>query len=166
MSRAAHAPLRPQVVHQLSYRYSPLLNGQAAVNRLVRRPHVLIIRMLSLQPSGNPFGRPVQHKFTRNDVPLLPVHVQKAALRSQRRDPSLAIRLKSAISRPPSMANDFPAHRRRSSTQTSGDLTDRRTRGDPSQNVLPASEGECSSRERRRAMGGMPPRGSNTLRIE
>ena len=71
--RAAHAPLRSQVVHQLFFQYSPRLNEQAAVNGFVGHAHALVIGILALQPSGNLLGRPVQDQFTRNDVPQLPI---------------------------------------------------------------------------------------------
>ena len=67
--RAAHAPLRPQVVHQLFFQYSPRLNEQATVNGFVGHAQALVIGILGFQPSGNLFGRSVQYQFTRNDVP-------------------------------------------------------------------------------------------------
>src|SRR5499425_452232 len=117
MARAAHAPFRPQVVHQLFFQYSPRLNEQAAVYRLVGHAHALVIGILGLQPSGNLFGRPVQEQFTRNDVAQLAVHRKQTSFRSQRRVPSLLIRIMSAITGPASMARDFPAHRRSSSME-------------------------------------------------
>src|SRR5260370_1144433 len=68
MARAAHAPLRPQVVHQLFFQYSPRLDEQAAVNGFVRHVHAPVVGILRLQPSGNLFGRPVQNQFTRNNL--------------------------------------------------------------------------------------------------
>ena len=84
MSRAAHAPLRSQVVDHLFFQYSPRLDEQAAVDGLVRHSHALVIGILSLQPSGNLFRRPVQHQFTSNHVPQLAVHGKKTPFRSQR----------------------------------------------------------------------------------
>jgi hypothetical protein len=83
MSRAAHAPLRPQVVHQLFFQHSTRLNEQATVNGFVGHAHALVIGILGLQPSGNLFGRPVQDQFTRNDVQQLTVHGKKTPFRSQ-----------------------------------------------------------------------------------
>src|ERR1700684_4403785 len=68
MSRAAHAPLRPQVVHQFFFQYATRLNEKAAVNRLVGHSHARVIGELNFQPSGNLLGRPLQDQFTRNDV--------------------------------------------------------------------------------------------------
>src|SRR6266849_471047 len=111
MSRAAHAPVRAQVVQQLLFQYSARLNEQATVNRLVGHSQALVIGMLGLQPSGNLLRRPVQDQFTRNDVPQLAVHSQKAALRSQRPFPGLLICGMSAIGRTATMASDLPAYR-------------------------------------------------------
>src|SRR5215470_14987602 len=121
----AHAPLRPQVVHQLFFQYSPRLNEQAAVNGLVGHAHALVIRIRSLQPSGNLLGRPVQNQFTRNDVAQLAVHGKQTPLRTQGRNPSLAICIMGTISRTSTMAGDLPAHRRRSSIEATSDLTNR-----------------------------------------
>src|SRR5713101_717180 len=146
MSRAAHTPLRSQVVHQLFFQYSPRLNEQATVDGFVRHSHALVIGIVRLQPSGNLFGRPVQDQFTRNDLPQLPVHGKKTLLRSQGRLPGLAIRLMSAIGRTATMAGDLPAHRRGRSIEVSGYPTNRRTGSDPSREVLSLSKGEGSTR--------------------
>src|SRR5438309_11175366 len=59
LSRTAHAPLRPQVVHQLFFQYSTRLNEEAAVNRFVGHSHARIIGKLRLQPSRNLLWRPI-----------------------------------------------------------------------------------------------------------
>ena len=84
MSRAPHAPLRPQVAHQLFLQYSSRLNEQAAVNSLVGHVHTLVVGITGLQPSGNLFWRPVQDQFTRNHVTQPVVASQKTTLRAQR----------------------------------------------------------------------------------
>src|SRR2546426_3939987 len=142
MSRAAHAALRPQVVQQLFFQYSPRLNEQATVNGFLRHSHALVIGIVGLQPSGNLFGRPVQDQFTRNDLSQPLVHGKKALLGPQGRLPGLVIRLMSAIDRTATMAVDLPAHRRGSSIEVSGYFTNRRTGSDPSRNVLSLSKGE------------------------
>src|SRR5580704_3725086 len=43
MTRAAHAPLRAQMVQQLFFQRSPRLNEQAAINRLVGHAHALVV---------------------------------------------------------------------------------------------------------------------------
>src|SRR5580704_2088677 len=144
MSRAAHAPLRPQVVHQLFFQYSPRLNEQATVNRLVGHSHAPVVGILGLQPPGNLFRRPVQDQFTRNPVSQLAVHGQKAALGAQRRVPSLVIRLMSAIGRTATMAGDFPAHRGGRPIEATSDLANRRTGSDPSRDVLSLRQCEYS----------------------
>ncbi len=53
VSRAAHAPFRPQVVHQLFFQYATRLNEEAAVNRFVGHSHARVIGKLNFQPSGN-----------------------------------------------------------------------------------------------------------------
>src|SRR5271154_4115479 len=53
MSRAAHAPLRPQVAHQLFFQCAPGLNEQATVNRFVGHAQPLVVGILVLQPPGN-----------------------------------------------------------------------------------------------------------------
>src|SRR5580698_805810 len=50
VSRAAHASLRPQVVHQLFFQYATRLNEEAAVNRLVGHSHARVIGELDFQP--------------------------------------------------------------------------------------------------------------------
>ena len=110
----------------------PSLNEQATVNRFVGHAQALVVGILGLQPSGNLLGRPVQDQFTRNDVPQLAVDGQQTLLRSQGRDPSLVIRIMGAIGRTATMASYLPAHSGGRSIQTSGYLTNRRTRSDSS----------------------------------
>src|SRR5229473_5823973 len=136
MSRAAHTPLRSQVVHQLFVQYSPRLNEQATVDGFVRPSHALVFGILGLQPSGNLLGRPVQDQFTRNDLLQPRAQGQEALLGSQGRLPGLVIRLMSAIARTATMAGDLPAHRRGSSIEVSGYLTNRRTVSDPPRDFL------------------------------
>jgi hypothetical protein len=83
MTRAAHAPLRPQMVHQLFFQCAPGLNEQTAVNRFVGHAQALVSGILDLQPTGNLLRRPVQHQFTRNELPQLQVDGQQAALGPQ-----------------------------------------------------------------------------------
>src|SRR6266481_6879283 len=111
VARAAHASLRPQMVQQLLFRHSPRLNEQAAVNGLVGHSHPLVIGIPGLQPSGYLLGRPIQHQFTRNDVPYLAVHGKKTSLRTHGRNPSLAICIMGTVGRTTTMASDLPAHR-------------------------------------------------------
>src|SRR5258707_7809723 len=117
-------------VHQLFLQYSSRLNEQAAINSLVGHVHTLVVGITGLQPSGNLFGRPVQHQFTRNHVTQPAVAGQKTTLRAQRRHPCLAICIVGTISRTTTMASDLPAHRRGGSFQEPSDLTNRRIRGD------------------------------------
>src|SRR5690242_11588991 len=143
MARAAHAPLRPQIVHQIFFQYAPRLNEQAAIDGLVGHAHAFVVGVAGFQPSGNLLWRPVQNQFTRNHVAQLAVHGKKTAFRSQRRVPSLLVRIMSAISGPASMTRDFPAHRGGSSIKATRDLTNRRAGSNPSRNVLSLSECEC-----------------------
>jgi len=146
MARATHAPLRSQMVHQLFFQYATRLNEQAAVNGFVRHAHALVVGIPILQPPGNLFRRPVQNQFTRNDIPQLAVHVQQAALGSQSRLPSLSVRIMGTIGKTAAMAYDLSAHCRGGTTQTTGDLANRRAGSDPSRNIFSLSKGECSPR--------------------
>src|SRR5487761_543920 len=131
MARATHAPLRPQVVHQLFFQYATRLNEQTTVDGLVRHAHALVVGIPILQPPGNLLGRPVQNQFTRNDISQLAVHGQQAALGSQSRLPGLSVRIMGTISRTAAMAYDLSAHCRGGTTQTTGDLANRRVGSDP-----------------------------------
>ena len=133
MARSAHAPLRPQVVHQLFFQYSPCLNEQAAVHGLVGHAHALIVGIAGLQPSGNLLGRPVQNQFTRNDV--APWRATSRLTVDAARSRRLAI---SRIDKPEAIPRE----------------------------IFSRSASVSATRERRRSTGGMPPRGSNTARIE
>src|SRR6202167_2976133 len=146
MARAAHAPLRPQVVQQLFFQCSPGLNEQATVNRFVGHAQALVVGILVLQPPGNLFGRPVQDQFTRNDVPQLALDAQQTLLRPQGRNPSLLICIMGTIGRTATMASYLPAHGGGRSIQTSRYLTNRGTRSYPSREVLSLREGERQSR--------------------
>src|SRR5271156_1522676 len=143
MARATHAPLRSQVVHQLFFQYPTRLNEQAAVNGFVRHAHALVVGIPILQPPGNLLGRPVQNQFTRNYSPKLGVNAQRAALGSQSRLPILSARIMGTIGRTAAMAYDLSAHRRGGTTQTTGNLANRRAGSDPSRNVFALSEGQC-----------------------
>jgi hypothetical protein len=57
------------------------------------------------------------------------------------------------------------AHRRSGSIQASCNLTKRQSRSDPSRNILSLRQ-LSERRERRRAAGAMPPRGTSKHRIE
>src|ERR1017187_8716864 len=141
--RAAYAALGPKVPNQLFFQYSSRLNEQATVNGLVRHAQALVLGILDLQSSGNLFRRPVQNQFTRNDLLQLLVDGKKAVFGSQSRLPGLVTRFTGSIDRTATVACHFPAHRRRSSLQASGDLTNRRTASDPSRDVLSLSQREC-----------------------
>src|SRR5579862_1364808 len=71
--RAANSPLEAKVLNQFLFQHSPRLNEQTTINGFVRHAHALVLGILTLQPSGNLFRRPVQDEFTRND--LLQLHV-------------------------------------------------------------------------------------------
>src|SRR5580658_2391978 len=146
MARAAHAPLRPQVVQQLFFQCSPGLHEQATVNRFVGHAQALVVGILVLQPPGNLLGRPVQDQSTRNDVPQLAVLGKHTALRTQGRNPSLLICIRGTIGRPATRASDLPAHGGGRSIQASRYLTNRGTRSDPSRDVLSLRHGERPSR--------------------
>src|SRR5260370_40487140 len=122
MARATHAPLRPQVVHQLFFQYATRLNEQTTVDGLVRHAHALVVGIPILQPPGNLLGRPVQNQFTRNDISQLAVHGQQAALGPQNRLPSLSVRIMT-IGRTAAIAYDLSPHCRGSTTQTTGHLS-------------------------------------------
>src|ERR1700684_1741840 len=99
MTRAAHAPLRPQMVHQLFFQCAPGLNEQATVNRFVGHAQTLVVGILGLQPPGNLLGRPVQDQFTRNEVPQPAVDAKQTLLWPQGRSPSLVIGIVGTIGR-------------------------------------------------------------------
>jgi hypothetical protein len=66
--RAADPAPRPQVPQQLLFQRPAGLNEEAAVNGFVRHAQARVLGMLALQPDGN-LLRPVQHQFTRNELP-------------------------------------------------------------------------------------------------
>src|ERR1700685_4825122 len=105
MTRAAHAPLRPQVVQQLFFQCSSGLNEQATVNRFVGHAQALVVGILVLQPPGNLFRRPVQEQFNRNDVPQLAVDAKQTLLWTQARNTSLVIGIMGTIGRTATMAS-------------------------------------------------------------
>src|SRR5260370_11844754 len=111
--RATHAPLGSQVVQQLFFQHSARLDEQATVNGLVGHAHPLVLGILSLQPSGNLLGRPVQDQFTRNDLSQPRVQGKKALLGPQSRLPGLVIRLMRPIGGTATMAARLPAPRPR-----------------------------------------------------
>src|SRR5580692_10241839 len=130
--RAANSTLAAKMLNQLLFQHSPRLNEQAAVNRLVRHAHPLVLGILTLQPSGNLFRRPVQDEFTRND--LLQPHVkgEQAPLGPQGRLPGLLIGVTGSILRSPAMAGNLSAHRRHGPLQPFGYLTNRPAASNPS----------------------------------
>jgi len=121
-------------------------------------------RILGLQPSGNLLGRPVQDQFTRTMSRKLAVEGQQTPLRSQG-DPSSTIRIMGAIAgRPPwreiSRLSVEAARSSRRAISRSGE-----SEAIPRE-MSSRSASVSASRERRRAAGGMPPRGSNTERMQ
>src|SRR3984957_10409179 len=143
MSRAAAASVRPQMVQQLFFQYPPRLNEEATVNRFVGHSHARVIGKLNFQPSGNLLGRPVPDQFTRNDVAQLAVPGDQTSLRSQGRNPNLAICIMGTIGRTATMASDFPTHCGDRSLQATGDLTNRRAGSNSSGDVFSLGQMEC-----------------------
>src|SRR5882757_3777918 len=143
MTRAAHPPLRPQMVKQLFFQHSTGLNEQATVDGLVGHAHALGVAIVDLQPPRNLLGRPIQNQFTRNDVAQLAVPGEQTSLRAQGRNPSLAICIMGTIGRAATMASDFPTYGGDSSPQATGDLTNRRAGSNPSGDVFSLGETEC-----------------------
>src|SRR5258708_29687011 len=125
VTRAAHASLRPQVIHQLLFQRSTGLNEQTSVYGLVGHEHALVVGMLSLQSPGDLLGRAIQNQFTRNEVTQLAVRGKQTVFRPQRCVPCLLVRIIGAIGRSATMARYFPTHRGSSSMEATGDLTNR-----------------------------------------
>src|SRR5271163_490881 len=165
MTRAAHAPLRPQVVQQLFFQCSPGLNEQASVNRFLGHAQALVVGILVLQPPGDLLGRPVQDQSTRNDVPQLAVLGKQTALRTQGRNPSLLICILGTIGRtPPWRATsrhreEAARSRPRAISRIEEPEAIPRERSSRSATV-------SAKRERRRSAGEIPPRGNNTARMQ
>src|SRR5580658_5377632 len=164
MTRAAHAPLRPQVVQQLFFQCSPGLHEQATVNRFVGHAQALVVGILVLQPPGNLLGRPVQDQSTRNDVPQLAVLGKQTALRTQGRNPSLLICIRGTIGRPPWRATS--RH-----TEEAARCRPRAISRIEEPEAIPREISSRSAtvsahRERRRSAGAIPPRGNNTARMQ
>src|SRR6266481_58144 len=144
--RAAYATLGPQVPKQLFLQHSARLNEQATVNGFVGHAQALVIGILDFQPSGNLLRRPVQNQFTRNKLLQLPMDGKKAPLGPQGRLPGFRIRFVGSIHRTATMTRDFPAHGRHRSVQVFGNLTYRRTRNDPSRDLLALTQREREER--------------------
>src|SRR5271167_205668 len=144
--RAAEAALGSQVPQQLFLQRSSRLDEQATVNGFVGHAHTLVLGILGLQPSGDLFRRPLQHQFTRNHLLQLLMESKKAGFRPQSRLPGLLIRFTRSIFRTATMTSNFPAHRRRRALQKLGYLTNRRTRSDPSTDILSFRQCECQQR--------------------
>ncbi len=149
------------------FQHSAGLNEQAAVDGFVGHAQALVIRILGLQPSGNLLGRPVQDQFTRNDVPQLAVAGKEALLRSQGRVPSSTIRIKGAIGRTATMARNGHARLTVEAARSSRRAISRSGESEAIPREMSSRSASVSaSRERRRAAGGMPPRGNNTERMQ
>src|SRR6202034_1110033 len=99
------------MLNQLFFQHSTRLNEQAAINRFMRHAHALVLGILTLQPTGNLFRRPVQDEFPRNDLLQLHVQGKKTSLGTQGRVPSLLIGVTGSIKRSPPMAGDPSAPR-------------------------------------------------------
>src|ERR1700688_229275 len=140
--RAADPPLGSQMSHQLLFQRTPRLNEQGAINRFVRHTQALILRILSLQPSGNLLRRPVLQQFTRNDLLQLAVGGQPARLGPQGRLPGLPIGLVGSILRAPAMAVYLSGYRGESATQMLGDDPHRAATGNSAGDVFAFGQGE------------------------
>src|SRR5258708_27649295 len=127
VTRAAHASLRPQVIHQLLFQRSTGLNEQTSAYGLVGNAHALVVEILSLKPPGDLLGRPIQNQFTRNEVTQLAVRGKQTAFRPQRCVPCLLLRIIGAIGRSAPMARYFPTHRGSSSMEATVALSNRGT---------------------------------------
>ncbi len=93
MSRAAHAPLRPQVIRQLFFQYSPRLNEQAPVDGLVRHAQALVIGILGPELVRIPSGEinfliwdgksaETARQFVRDGETFVQLRIDPAILRS------------------------------------------------------------------------------------
>src|SRR6266481_823257 len=144
--RAAYAALGPQMPQQLFLQHSARLNEQATVNGLVGHAQALVLGILGFQPSGNLLRRPVQIQFTRNDLLQLHMDRKKTAFGPQGRLPGFAVGLVGSIHTTATMTCDFPAHGRHCSVQAFGNRPYRRTRNDPSRDLLALTQREREER--------------------
>jgi len=120
MTRTAHAPFDRR--WSISLFFNTLrLNEQAAINSLVGHVHILVVGITGLQPSGNLFGRPVQHQFysqPRHATWRLPPEDNASGATPTPMPADL--HHVGTISRTTTMAGDLPAHRRGGSFQEAG----------------------------------------------
>ena len=142
MARATHAPLRPQVVHQLFFQRSPCLNEQAAINGLVRHAHALVIGIVG--PSAIRKSARATNPGPVYSQPSLATRGSWPADTSSgaRPRPKLGDSRHERDRQAATMARDLSAHRRGGTTQTTGNLANRRAGSDPSRDVFSLSESE------------------------
>src|SRR5262245_37600692 len=88
------------------------LDEQAAIDRLVRHPISLVIRIGALQPPGNLLGRPIIFKLGSDHLPQLIMPCQLARLWSKCSIPRTLVRSCRAIPARTAIALQLAADRR------------------------------------------------------
>jgi hypothetical protein len=63
---ATHPPRSTQLRRQFLFQHAAGLDEEAAIDRFVRYPHVLVGRELLLQPAGDLLRRPLQRELLRH----------------------------------------------------------------------------------------------------
>jgi hypothetical protein len=97
MPGTADRPSRAQMRLQLLLQHPAGLNEQAAIDRLVRHPIRLVIRIGALQPAGNLLRRPVLFQLAGNKPPHIIIGRQLAQLGTQRSIPGSLVSRRGAV---------------------------------------------------------------------
>ena len=138
---------------QLTLERTAGLHEQRQIDRLVRHPHLRLVREGQDQPPGDLLRRPVLTQFPRNGLPQPQVGRELARLRASCPRPRGLITGRRSVAAATPIASHLPRDRRRRTTQSAGDGPDRLRRRQTSGDLLALSQRQ---RDRRPASRRWP----------
>jgi hypothetical protein len=119
----AYGALGSQVLLKLSFQCATRLNEKAFVDGLEGHLAVLVIRISTLQPAGELFGRPQSSELQCHQAGQCAIQHEFTGLGTVRSIPGGLIRLAGPVALQATVAVHFPTDRRRSATQSDCDRT-------------------------------------------
>src|SRR5215831_12865481 len=131
---------------ELLFQHTTRLDEQTSIDRLVRHTHALVVRILRLQPARDLLGRPIQTQLTRDYPPQSVVAAEQTRLGTPCRVPRAAISVRSPVAIPPAMSRYLPADRRRSSSKSLRDASNRAPDGNASRDLFALHQAQCQLR--------------------
>ena len=125
-----------EVSCELAAKRASRLDVQRQVNRLVRHPHLQLVRVLGLEPRRDLLRRPVCGELRFHGATQRAMHRELGALRAQRPPPGGGVGPLRSVRPPAAVAPDFTRDRRGRPSKPYRDRTTGQSRREPSRDLL------------------------------